>query len=112
MTKMDKKSIKRVQEDNTLFSGLFRFNIKVLALTTGIWCGAAVFIATNWLVLKGGDRVGPHLSLLGQYFIGYSVTFQGSFIGFAYGLLAGALSGALTALIYNKLVSFKERARS
>lgn len=107
MTKMDKQSIKQVQEDDMLFSGQFRFNLKVLALTTGILCGAVVFIATNWLVLKGGERVGPHLSLLGQYFIGYRVTFQGSFIGFAYGFLVGSLSGALTAWIYNKLVSFK-----
>ncbi len=108
---MNGKSIKQGREDDPLFRGLFRFNIKVLALTTGIWCGLAVFIATNWLVLKGGDRIGPHLSLLGQYFIGYRVTFQGSCIGFAYGFLAGALSGALTAWIYNTLVSYKEQTR-
>jgi hypothetical protein len=108
---MNLKSITQAKEGDPLFSGLFRFNIKVLALTTGIWCGAVVFIATNWLVLKGGERVGPHLSLLGQYFIGYTVTFPGSFIGFAYGFLVGALSGALTGWIYNKLVSFKARTR-
>ena len=40
-------------------------------------------------MLKGGPVVGPHLELLGQYLIGYRVTFGGSFVGLAYGFLAG-----------------------
>ena len=52
-----------------------------LPLTHGI-LALGLFIATNWLVIKGGERVGPHLQLLSQYFIGYRVTFLGSFIDF------------------------------
>jgi ABC-type dipeptide/oligopeptide/nickel transport system permease subunit len=66
-----------------------------------------IFVATNWLVIKGGERVGPHLQLLSQYFIGYKVTFIGSLIGAAYGFALGTLCGALVGWIYNKIASFR-----
>ena len=30
-----------------------------------------MFVAADWLILKGGEPVGPHLALLDQFFIGY-----------------------------------------
>ena len=73
----------------------------------GIFMGLGVFVATNWLVIKGGDRVGPHLILLSQYFIGYRVTFFGSLIGAAYGFALGTICGALMGWIYNRIVRFR-----
>jgi hypothetical protein len=81
-------------------------------VVTGIICGLALFIATNWLVLKGGDIVGPHLGLLGQFFIGYRVTFAGSFVGFAYGFFIGFVIGYFVALIYNRFLDFREEGHS
>ena len=95
-------------DEQKLFSGVLWLNAKVFGLTLGIVCGLALFLATNWLVIKGGDPVGPHLSLLGQYFIGYRVSFLGSFIGFAYGFAVGTLSGALIGWIYNKIVTLRK----
>ena len=94
-------------EQEKLFKGTLFLNAKVLGLVLGLLCGLAIFIATNWLVIRGGERVGPHLQLLSQYFIGYRVTFFGSFIGFAYGLAVGTLSGAFIGWIYNKIASFR-----
>ena len=71
--------------EERLFSRVLLLNAKVLGLSLGLLIGLAVFIATNWLVLKGGQVIGPHLQLLSQYFIGYRVSFFGSLIGFAYG---------------------------
>ena len=51
--------------------------------------------------------VGPHLSLLGQFFIGYQVTFVGSLIGLAYGFVTGFLVGYCGARIYNFVVGLK-----
>ena len=62
-------------------------NAVVAGLTVGIVFGLGVFFVTNLLILKGGEIIGPHLALLGQYFIGYQVTFLGSLIGLAYGLV-------------------------
>jgi hypothetical protein len=70
--------------------------------------GILIFIATNWLVLKGGNVVGPNLALLGQFFIGYSVTFVGSLVGFAYGFFTGFLMGYFIATIYNMVVDWSE----
>jgi copper chaperone CopZ len=74
----------------------------------GLVIGSAIFIATNWLVIKGGPVVGPNLSLLGQFFIGYDVTFLGSIIGFGYGFLCGFLVGYITATLYNLVIDIKE----
>ena len=93
--------------EERLFSRVLLLNAKVLGLSLGLLIGLAVFIATNWLVLKGGQVIGPHLQLLSQYFIGYRVTFFGSLIGFSYGFAVGTLSGSLMGWIYNKITRFR-----
>jgi hypothetical protein len=99
----------RKEEDRAteqkLFSGVLWLNAKVFGLTLGIVCGLAMFLATNWLVLKGGKPVGPHLALLSQYFIGYRVSFLGSFVGFLYGFALGTLTGSFVGWFYNKIAA-------
>jgi hypothetical protein len=95
--------------EEIVFSKLLRLNAKVHGVVTGIVAGLFVFIATNWLVLKGGEVVGPHLSLLSQYFIGYRVTFVGSLIGFSYAFVFGFIGGYIVARMYNWIVDMKER---
>jgi hypothetical protein len=79
----------------------------VLGLVLGIVLGLLIFGATNWLVVKGGPDVGPHLSLLSQFFIGYSVTFLGSLIGMGYGFVTGFLIGCFIGWLYNRVVVFR-----
>ena len=93
--------------EEKLFSSVLLLNAKVVGLALGLIFGLGIFVATNWLVIKGGDRVGPHLILLSQYFIGYRVTFLGSLIGAAYGFTLGTICGALMGWIYNKIVRFR-----
>lgn len=78
-------------------------NATMIGLVFGLLCGVVLFLATIWLVLKGGPNQGAHLGLLSQYFPGYDVTFVGSFIGFIYAFLVGFLSGALLGAVYNRL---------
>jgi hypothetical protein len=87
---------------------LLRVNAMVSGIVTGIVAGLAIFIATNWLVLKGGEVVGPHLALLGQFFIGYRVTFVGSLIGFVYAFVCGFLGGYFIARMYNWIAALRE----
>ena len=100
--------------DEKLFKGALLFNAKTLGLVFGLLFGLVIFIATNWLVIKGGYInasgeyvVGPHLQLLSHVFIGYRVSFVGSIIGFGYGFAVGTFAGALFAGIYNKIVEFR-----
>jgi tetrahydromethanopterin S-methyltransferase subunit G len=93
--------------EELLRRAVLRLNGTVLGLVFGIILGLLIFVATNWLVIKGGPVVGPHLSLLSQFFIGYSVTFLGSLIGMAYGLVTGFLIGFFIGWLYNRVVAFR-----
>ena len=102
--------------EDVVLTRLLRLNATVQALVVGIIAGLVIFVATNWLILKGGPIgphgepvVGPHLSLLSHFFIGYRVTFLGSLIGFAYGFVSGFLVGYFVARVYNWVVDFRER---
>ena len=95
---------KDANETEKLIGSVLWLNVKVLGLVLGLVSGLVLFIATNWLIIKGGEPVGPHLQLLSQYFIGYSVSFGGSLVGLVYGVALGALSGVLLGWIYNRIV--------
>lgn len=94
-------------EDTVIQTRLLYLNAVVQGVTTGMFVGLGLFALTIWLVIKGGDTVGPHLSLLGQYFIGYSVTWRGAFIGMIYGFIVGYGIGYAYARIYNWVVDKK-----
>ncbi len=98
---------KMILEERVLTSVL-RLDAKVCGIVTGLLCGVGLFLATNWLVLKGGVDVGEHLSLVNQYFPGYRVTFAGSLIGFAYAFVSGFVGGYSVARIYNWIASLRE----
>jgi hypothetical protein len=88
-----------------------RLSAIVQGVATGTLAGLGLFLATNWLVLKGGPRVGPHLALLAQFFPGYRVTFVGSLIGFAYAFVVGFAAGSLVATVYNRVLTLRESGR-
>lgn len=94
--------------EKLVLTRLMRLNATVHGVVTGIVAGLGLFLATMWLVLKGGEVVGPHLSLLGQFLIGYEVSVSGSFIGMGYGLILGFLAGYSVARLYNWFVSLRE----
>lgn len=89
---------------------LLRLNAAGHGIVLGLLLGTAVFVATMWLVIKGGPVVGPNLSLLNQFFIGYRVTVLGSFIGFGYGFLSGFAVGFFVATVYNRILDLRRGA--
>jgi hypothetical protein len=95
--------------ERLLVTRIVHFNATVQGVVTGLVLGLVVFVATLWLIVKGGPVVGPHLALLGQYFIGYRVTVAGSFIGFAWGFLVGFALGFFVATTYNRLANLRQR---
>jgi hypothetical protein len=95
--------------DELLERAVLRLNGNILGIVLGTLGAIGIFVATNWLVLKGGDPVGPHLALLGQYFIGYRVSFGGSLIGMAYAFVVGYVIGRLIGAVYNLVVDVRMR---
>ena len=104
---LSERGVSRLMErsqDEKLMRSVIRLNGVILGLVAGIMVGLGIFVATNWLVLKGGSNVGAHLQLLSQYFFGYSVSFVGSFIGMIYGFVTGFVLGWFIAIIYNAVL--------
>ena len=75
------------------------------AISLGTASGLLIFLATLWLVIKGGEVVGPNLRLLEQYFIGYTVTIQGACLAFGYAFVWGFLFGWLFAYLRNLILA-------
>lgn len=94
--------------EDVVLTRLLRLNATINGVVIGLMAGLAIFIATNWLVLKGGPVVGPRLVLLAQFFPGYRVTFLGSLIGFAYGFVSGFIGGYFLAIVYNLIAARRE----
>lgn len=82
---------------------------QILGLTLGVIGGLGIFLATAWLVIKGGEDVGAHLSLLENYFPGYSVSFFGSILGAFYGAAVGYVFGLVVAYVYNCVASLRKK---
>lgn len=91
------------REEELIQKAVVRLNAKLLGIVLGFLFGVGLFLATNFLVLKGGPAVGQHLGLLAQYFPGYRVTFLGSIIGFFYAFVLGFVIGAVLGAVYNKV---------
>ena len=91
--------------EKIVMTRLVRLSAIVYGVVFGLVLGSGVLVATLWLVIRGGPVVGPNLALLGQFFLGYTVTYWGSVIGFAYGFATGFAIGFSIASIYNWIVS-------
>lgn len=87
-----------------------RLRASVMAVAIGLTSGTGLFLATAWLVVRGGDPVGPTLGLLGHYLPGYTVTWQGAFLGFAYLAIIGGIVGWGVAFIYNRVAAMRNGA--
>lgn len=91
------------EADRLIIQSLAKLDKTALGISVGAVFGVAIFFATNVLIFKGGDVIGPNLSLLGHYFIGYDVTFSGSLIGLVYGFISGFVLGWLIAFLRNSV---------
>ena len=94
--------------DNTeklIIQSLAKLDVVALGVAVGCACGLIILLATNFLIYKGGDEIGPNLALLSHYFIGYEVTVRGSFVGLIYGFIFGFVTGSLIAFLRNVIVT-------
>jgi len=80
-----------------------RLNARAWGIATGLLFGGGLFLATIFLVIRGGPMVGQHLSMLRAFFPGYSVTWLGAFVGFVYAFVIGYGLGRIIGYVYNRL---------
>ena len=99
-------SLNRQDSSADLLSLTFaHLDARAFGIACGTVVGSVIFLATVILLLRNQQPVGPNLDLLGQYLLGYHVTWTGSVIGGLYGLLIGFTGGYAAAAIRNLLAS-------
>lgn len=96
--------------DEMLNQAFARYDPVALGGALAVVAGVGLFLATATLLLQGGESVGPSLSLLGVYFLGYEVSWAGALLGTIEATIGGFLLGGVMALLINGLVGFHERA--
>jgi len=87
--------------DELIRLAVARLRAGMLAISFGLVGGSLLAVATIWLLIRGGENVGQHLNLLGNFFLGYSVSWIGVPIGFLWAGLACGLIGWVVGWIYN-----------
>jgi hypothetical protein len=71
---------------------------RALGLSLGIVWGLAVFVLTILATMRGMGRT---LSILGGYYIGFSVSYPGALVGLIWGFVHGFVAGVLIAWFYD-----------
>lgn len=90
-------------DSRTVKASLMRLNARAWGISMGLLFGGGLFLATVFLVIRGGPMVGQHLSMLRVFFPGYSVTWIGAFVGFIYAFVLGYGLGRVIGSVYNRL---------
>ena len=67
--------------EDLLRQAFARYDPVALGSAVGGVGGLALLLATTVLLLRGGDPVGPTLSLLANYLLGYQVSWAGAVLG-------------------------------
>ena len=93
--------MKDSKTDALLTTAFARLDALALGGAVGVVVGVGLWVTTAWLLIKGGESVGPNLVLLSQYFPGYRVTWTGAWIGLGYGFVTGFIAGWVVAQTRN-----------
>jgi len=93
--------------DREVRRAVARLKAGILGLVFGLIFGIGLFAMTAILLIESGPNMGYHLGLLGNYFIGYTVTWKGAFIGFFWAFAVGVVIGWSIGIIYNRIVAIR-----
>ena len=79
-----------------------KLSIRALAITTGLFCGLAVFIVGLFNLMQPSYGA-AFLDVISSVYPGYhaGTGFGSVIIGTLYGMLDGSIGGTLFALVYN-----------
>ncbi|RMF57900.1 MAG: NAD(P)/FAD-dependent oxidoreductase [Calditrichaeota bacterium] len=100
-----KEEVPTIPIEEVIESVFAKLDPLALGGAVGFVSGLLLFLATAILLLKGGPVIGPTLSLLGNYLVGYKVTWPGAFIGFLEAGLGGFIMGYVIATLRNWAVA-------
>ena len=94
--------------EEVLAAAFARYDPLALGAAVGLVLGAGLFLATAIAILRGPGGAGSVLALIGQYLLGYEVSWVGAGIGLVGAGLGGFLFGWLLAYAINGLIGWEE----
>ena len=71
---------------------------RALGLSLGVVWGLAIFV---WTILATMRGKGQTLSVLGGYYLGFTVSYLGALVGLVWGFVHGFVGGVLIAWFYD-----------
>ena len=100
-TNGDRQTPRTLTADELIEAAFADLDPIALGSAVGIVSGVTLFLATVILLLKGGAVVGPTLALLGNYLLGFDVTWRGSLVGLVEAGGGGFILGYVFATLRN-----------
>ena len=97
-------------ETDALAEIFARYDPVALGGAVGSIAALMLLLATIALLLRGGDAIGPTLSLLANYLLGYQVSWGGAALGLLEAGVGGFVFGFTLAKLINTVVGWHERA--
>ena len=88
--------------EEALLASVIRINTAMTATIGGVLGAVGMWCATAVLLIKGGENVGAHLSLLSIFLPGYEVSWTGACVGAFWGAVVGATGGAVVYWSYSR----------
>ena len=94
--------------EEVLAAAFARYDPPALGAAVGLVLGAGLFLATAIAILRGPEGADRVLGLIGQYLIGYEVSWAGAAVGLLGAGIGGFLFGWLLARAINGLIGWEE----
>ena len=94
--------------EEVLAAAFARYDPLALGAAVGLVLGAGLFLATAMAMLRGPGDAGRILSLIGQYLVGYEVSWAGAVVGLLGAGIGGFAFGWLLARAINGLIGWEE----
>ena len=94
--------------EEVLAAAFARYDPLALGAAVGLVLGAGLFLATAIAMLRGPGDAGRILSLIGQYLVGYEVSWAGAVVGLLGAGIGGFAFGWLLARAINGLIGWEE----
>lgn len=100
------EAITETQKPETALGQIFpKVDPTILGLSLGFVLSLLLSSITLYFTFQADDTISSYLSLLNQFFLGYSVSILGSVLGGAYGFLLGFMSGWFFAVLRNAITA-------
>ena len=95
--------------DELIRDAFARYDAVALGAAVGVSAGLTLFAATAVLLLRGGADVGASLSLLGNYLVGFEMSWLGALYGLGEAGAFGFGFGWLLAKLINFVIAAEEQ---